>query len=391
MVEIFGMQVNLELIPKNIREVEARIKEKLKGINIFGGGDKTPAGGAGGGIFGGMEKQITLLAGIAGGIMIIVSASKMLQRMLGSVVKVLMLILRPIGDMLAVALMPILYILKPVGLFFNTLMRPYIQKAMTAIRAGALYTKAGNIGGAMGMFGIGAQYLLQPFLDMFAQIFAWIPGVTTARDAYQDFLDDALVRGTLDAVFMATDSFQELGGNIQSAIDILQKLNLSENIRKNLDNLEASIKDPLKKISDWSSDEWTLYGNVKSVLESLSKFVSGEGGEGWQFNTKMMEYLAKTEALVDATIEHLDTTLEEAENIKSTLSQLAVDVFRQWQPGWKGQPGVYQGTVMDIGRDEMTKRLEDKLEEIARNTGRQPVFIIEDGQIREYETAGRHG
>ena len=126
-------------------------------------------GGSGG--LGGIGKVVGVLGVIAGGIAILAQASQFLKGILGGIMKVLMLILKPIGDLLGVALLPILYILKPIGLFFNMLMRPYIQKAMEAMRLGGQFMAEGQFDKATESFALGFAYLMKPLFDLFVNFF----------------------------------------------------------------------------------------------------------------------------------------------------------------------------------------------------------------------------
>jgi len=70
------------------------------------------------------------------------------------------ILLRPIRDILMIGLMPLLYIMRPIGIFFRTLMKPYYQKAMALMRTGAMLQKSGDFGGAMEAYSMGGVQLM---------------------------------------------------------------------------------------------------------------------------------------------------------------------------------------------------------------------------------------
>jgi hypothetical protein len=170
----------------------------------------TGAGGILNDVLGAISSPLGL---IAAGIGFIVSSSKMLQGSIGNIIKNLQLIIRPLGDILAVGLMPIAAILRPIGMFFNIFMKPYIQKATAAMRAGEAMLNAGDFGGALTAFTTGAEYLLKPMMDMQIKVFSEMMG------GLADVMGTAL--GVV--VPWAGDAFKNLGASIraggQSIID----------------------------------------------------------------------------------------------------------------------------------------------------------------------------
>jgi len=185
--------------------VDGTVNIDLSGImaGAVGGGKS----GLAGGILGGLSdisptlgKMLPLIAGIAGGMAILVTSSKMLQAVLGTIMKLFGLIVKPLGDILAIGLMPIIFILKPIALFFNTIMRPYLLKAMAAMRAGGEFIAQGKPGEAMGAFILGAQFLMKPFFDMVVR------GVTEGLAIFADLMSNIPFIGEI---------FKGVGDNIR--------------------------------------------------------------------------------------------------------------------------------------------------------------------------------
>ena len=91
--------------------------------------------------------------------------------------RVLTLILRPIKDILYVALLPLLYLFRPIGIFFQTVLRPYLQRALIAQRVGLQAQAAGETGIATGMFLESARIISLGFVDLIVQSLAGFSGL----------------------------------------------------------------------------------------------------------------------------------------------------------------------------------------------------------------------
>tara|TARA_R100001244_G_C5171093_1_gene131660 strand:- start:4213 stop:5496 length:1284 start_codon:yes stop_codon:yes gene_type:complete len=91
---------------------------------------------------------------------------------LGPIFKVLSLILRPIKDILYVALLPLLYLFRPIGIFFQTVLRPYLQKALVAQRMGLIAQAEGKPGLATANFLKSARIIGSGFIDLIVQSLA---------------------------------------------------------------------------------------------------------------------------------------------------------------------------------------------------------------------------
>lgn len=96
----------------------------------------------------------------------ILSAVKPLAKILGMIGKMLGMILRPIMMIFSIALMPLLMMLRPIAKIINIMFRPYLKKAMEAMRTGAQLQREGKPLEAMAAFQLGSAFLLQPILDI---------------------------------------------------------------------------------------------------------------------------------------------------------------------------------------------------------------------------------
>jgi len=132
--------------------------------NAAGGGP----GGAGGKPvkIKGMGGLMKLLGRLVAIFEIVSVAAGSLMKMLSNIMKLLGLILKPIGDMLTIALMPILYMLKPIAKIMNILFRPYLRAALVAMKVGGKKMAEGDAGGAAEAFGLGLTTVLKPVFDL---------------------------------------------------------------------------------------------------------------------------------------------------------------------------------------------------------------------------------
>ena len=145
--------------------------ESIRG-GVFGG--QVGAGGIFGGI-GRMVGSLGLIAGILNQMLGLLgtlvnlsqSMSGILRGSLSALNKTLGLLLKPIGDILGTALLPLVFMIRPIALFFNTLMKPYIQQAMKAARTGNVLLQQGETAGALQAFALSFQFLVKPLTDAF--------------------------------------------------------------------------------------------------------------------------------------------------------------------------------------------------------------------------------
>jgi hypothetical protein len=242
----------------------------------------------------GLGKIATPLAGIAGGIGLIVASSKMLQGVLVNIMKAVFQIIRPIGDIIAVGLMPLIAILRPIGVFFNVLMKPYIQKAMTAMRAGEAQIAAGDYGGALASFGTGAEYLLKPFLDIgikintellgaFGDLLMAIPLVGDAarlhgidlgkgiRDAGLSFIDTTTNILDIQLGTVLADAEASTGRSMSGMVKNIGDAEVSISFLSK--SLELGMKSPFTSTDGWIKDDWgpEFTGIIANIFTEANK------------------------------------------------------------------------------------------------------------------------
>jgi len=212
-----------------------------------------------GGMAGGMLGKAGLALGAVGAI---VMSSPMLQNTLQTLIKTVMLLIRPIGDILAIGLRPIIDILRPIGLFFRILIKPYLSKAMEAMRLGRGFLMAGEYEKAAEAYALGIGFLLKPFFDMM---------VTVSTISVQGVLAGIKLLGegllaVLDPLGLVRDEFRN---TMDSAI-ISVGLGGAQIIA------ETSIM-----MEDWLTTLKIEYANMEKTTDTSMRAMTGFVGEGF--------------------------------------------------------------------------------------------------------------
>jgi len=105
--------------------------ENILGMTQGGKAGKSMANGIAGGIV--SSGMLATIGVIAGGIMVIVSSSKSLMKVIGNFFRMIMLIIKPIGDVISVLLMPLIWMLMPLVKIMNMIFQPLRKYLMTAL------------------------------------------------------------------------------------------------------------------------------------------------------------------------------------------------------------------------------------------------------------------
>jgi hypothetical protein len=280
--------INVNLGRGMLADLKTAISGAVGGLKGSGGGISTGIGGIVGNLANPMLKMVGIMGGIAGSIALLVKSSGILQGVLGSIGKLIMLMVKPLGDILGVALMPLLYIMRPIGTFFNILMRPYIQKAMAAMRAGGAMLQAVDTEGALAAFATGAEYLLKPILDVNVKVFskamggladimgtafANVPFVGDAfkalgdsiRSGGQSFIDTSTnILDTQLGMVLATAQ-NETGIMFEGMVKSLKDADVSAAFESKA--IKTSIVTPLEDLTTWVGTGWGFADAVKRQMQ----------------------------------------------------------------------------------------------------------------------------
>lgn len=311
---------------------------------------------------------------------------KNLFSILGKIFKVIGLIIKPVGDLLAVGLLPILYILKPVGLFFRTLLRPYIKKAMEAAKLGLQFQKRGDLASAMESYALAAAYVMEPFADAALEVGKIIiKGLTIPLKILIGVVNDFLGIITAGSVQVPDvdqaidDFFDSIKGGIQSALDSrLAQLMLRNELEKlpGAFNTLTGELDPAKVSADQAAEamakvtprlnnlgvsaEDTVNGFyaemtgkafplIKSTSQLFRKYLARMEGQmysrGTSISGKFKQMLDEMEAAVQA---KLNAQLQAAQTVlrgpPESIQPTITGVYQA--PAWyMGQAGI-MGTPM---------------------------------------------
>jgi len=259
MADIYKTEVELKFkVPKGETDrinrviqsaLSPSIMGKVKGMAPMMGGMKGMAG-------------MGALGAAAGGAAAIVMSSPSLQNTLKHLVKTVMLLIRPIGDIIAIGLRPLIDIMRPIGIFFRTLIRPYLKKAMDAMRLGRGFLAKGEYGKAAESYALGASFLLKPIFDMM---------VTVSAISIQGILAGIKV----------------LGQALISIVPFTEDVNMAfgEMMDETILNVGTGgariIRDTEIMMTEWLATLKTEYKNLEVATDTHTTTMSTLAGEGF--------------------------------------------------------------------------------------------------------------
>jgi hypothetical protein len=215
-MDAFALQAMIELDLSKLKAGLPALKRMVSDALKIGDVAKGSSSGGGSSMLSGLGKALAPLATIAGGIALLVSSSGALQGTLKGILQSVMLIVRPIGDLVAVGLMPIIAILRPIGMFFKILLAPYIAKAREAMNLGRKLQAKGEDVAAAGAYALGVTYVLKPFFDMFVSGFT----ILTETIAYIIKKLGDVILGGLDGI-LGTSMASKWDEIMNGALDII--------------------------------------------------------------------------------------------------------------------------------------------------------------------------
>jgi len=281
-------QNKLGNVKTTITDKTSKIKEGIGGA-VGGLGVGAGAGGLMASLSAALGPILAVLAAILGILAIIgtfIKSSLMAQKIFGNIMKSIQSILRPIGDIIGMIFMPLMFFLRVMGKFITAMWRPYRRDIMEALRLQSQYMnefiKTGDseaYGGAIEAGGLAMGFMIKPFFDLF---------VNSAAEAMK-FVSDIVLEGIrfvghiiIDAFISALSLLQPLIVGIVGAIfgediakivdDAIDTLKGKKTeIHTAFDELIDGIKTSLtEKIDTWKEEVKTSFGNAldgwKSVL-----------------------------------------------------------------------------------------------------------------------------
>lgn len=246
-----------------------------------GGGTKGiasagPMGGGMGGLLGMVGKALAPLAALA----LILESSKLLQGTLKKIMTLVSQIIQPIGDIISVGLQPIIGILRPIGIYYRTLMQPYIKKAMEAMNVGNKLARTGDAGGAASAYALGIGFLLKPQFDMIvAGMTLAIEGILYGIKALGSLMIDVF-SPVLNLFGMMPDTAKTIKTMWEGSMDSLITWtgNMGKSVIKATDNAMASQLSILKQSAIDANTEWK---SIQSAGNTGMKNLKGEVETGF--------------------------------------------------------------------------------------------------------------
>jgi len=326
-------------------------------LSSLAGASGGSTGGTGGlaGMLGGMTGALTGILAAVGGIAILVQSSKMLQMTIGRLMKMVMLLIRPIGDMLSVLLMPLMMLIRPLSLFVNAMFRPFVREARNAFRSGMKFFSMGMTEKGTDAMFTGLQLMAAPFIkllvialgeglklatdvifapiEMFLNalnglgtvILSLIPGSEGAQEAWTNFMGE-IISGTeavktfakdnigvgIDAVLFGIDEWAE--GLIAHSQVLAEEANLSSELLKAMETnqidaktiestmvkLDQTTRESFGSVIDSVLNDSLIFGQdfpgpISSALDSLVT-------KAQDTKTKIDQILSDAQAKADAMV-----------------------------------------------------------------------------------------
>ena len=244
------------------------------------GGDSMAAAGAiAGAVAAGTAGILQILDKLLGSFL---EASGFLKSAFTMLAKQIGLLLRPLTDMIALGLMPIIHLLRPISLFINTLMRPYIQRAMLLTAIGGQAIAKGDYELATTSFNAASRALITPFIsamisgvttafsfmfDMMSKLFQNIPGLSWLGTVFAGLSDSAILAGE-----SIQNSLMKELDTIMLGIALIAKERgylVNENFMKTINSMIAEVHSP-ETIENIQNEAQQFADNFLGVATNLT-------------------------------------------------------------------------------------------------------------------------
>lgn len=317
-------EVDMGSLTKSLNQAKKQVEKALGQVDVGagdsgGGGGKKGGGGkaGGGGIANALGGIMKMLGGISIAVMVVAAISKVFEpvvKIIKLIFRVLAEFLRPIADIAIILLMPILMILKPILKAFQTLMAPVRAAAFAAMKEGGRAMAAGDMSGALKMFGVAAatmigglltivmsmalqntitmmgeiaKLLLKGVLEIFRPILEWFKVDVDAAKMSVDVTIDNLVTGAnekisevRDKMLTAITDFAEKETEAQKLINDAydeSQAKLEETIDGNITYLDGTIGTEVANIENLVTDgTGTIWDGTEQCLLNISQSIEEE-------------------------------------------------------------------------------------------------------------------
>jgi len=256
-----------------------------------------------------LAKIVLPILGLAAGIMLIIQASKMLQRTLGNIGKILLMFLKPIGDMLAILLRPLLMVLRPLALVLNLVWRFYGAQARAAVGAAVRLSKEGMPEQATGAMGaaIGAMF------GFFGEVILRALGPAFEKLTAGSFNTEEAIEGLRKNIESNVDKYVKLANTVTEVTEKIKSMDIT------MEGLVAEIDNAIAELMKHPAANQEL---ISSLQELREEALSGKGSID-ELLKVWKEYEAKIldKTTVDKAIELATTFGESVDSIKSDVDE----------------------------------------------------------------------
>lgn len=221
---------------------------------------------------GSIGKMVLLLEALCAGMNVLTGSIRVLLKSVGMIVK-------PLADIIAPTILAIAMILRPIGIIFNAMMKPYYQKAMEAMKAGGILLgqsiEARKMGDtelsnkfameSISAFNLGFSTMIKPFSDSILvgfssilsgtfDLMSTLPGVgwmfkdlsnsvrTTTNDI-MNFSNKALDEAVTNSIGNATDAITIMRNKMET-----EKAGLVSAFAEMIKEMRDSIRSPGRSV-----------------------------------------------------------------------------------------------------------------------------------------------
>ncbi len=328
------------------KEIVINVKRSGGGVaNAVSGGSFGGVKG-GGGILGSLSGALGKGMAAGAGFGVLMASSKSLQRTVERMLKLIMMVLRPIGDMLSIILQPLMMLIKPLAIFINGLFRPYLIEARKAFRTGTGFMQLGMPGKAADAFFTGIQLMMAPIIKLLVislgeslkmQVDILLAPIGFFIDAIQGLGN--VILSTIPFSDSAREAWNNFMGSLRGGVNAL-KFSVKEGI-------DVGIGMILDGIDAWGDGLIEHANDLKAMYE-----VSKEVHAGLVDNNASSKTIAESMNALD---------MASKENFRDVLEDI-IDKTGLWANETTGFPGVVTG-ALDLIYDyaEQTKNKMDAL------------------------------
>jgi hypothetical protein len=244
-----------------------KLEEQLSKMGLGKISTGKPAAGAAPNLL----SMITPMATAASGILLLVKSSGRLQASLMGIMRAVMLLVQPIGDILGLGLRPLIYMILPIARLFRTFMAPFLSAGGKFMaESSRAFTEGKPLEGVVKFAqGLG-EMLIRPIFNIGGALGAAAAELVKGAAIWAADLVKALGLGTADVVKAIIGTLIGFGGWLWNSIT------------SSLGNIRSAIGG----FGGW------LWGTIVGGIGNLGGYISSFGGWLWNNMIKGIGVLA---------------------------------------------------------------------------------------------------